>query len=57
METFFYPLFMYRFGRMQICVSDANLIKAQCQAPAFNIGAQFLYLLAGKMINRITHGE
>lgn len=50
MKTFFKPRLMFNLGLLQIGVGDANLIKAQRQAPFFNIGTEFLQAILTKIV-------
>lgn len=56
METFFNPRLMLSFGRLQIGVGDANLIKAEFQPPTFNVLTQLADVFSRVKISIMAHG-
>ena len=56
METFFNPSLMFSFSRLQIGISNANVIKAKLQSPAFNITTQLSDVFSRIELSIIAHG-
>jgi len=42
METFSNPRLMFGLRSLQIGIGDANMIKAKCQSPAFDVSAELV---------------
>jgi len=57
MKTFFNPSLMFSFSRPQIGISNANVIKAKLQSPAFNITTQLSDVFSRIELSIIAHGQ